>query len=736
MLPLSSRHARPSSRRAAPTPPARPAALALACLLLAQGAAAEPVTATDTAAQADTPARQQLDAVVVTATRGSKALDRIPGAVGVISRADIETQTLVSEDPSALLALQVPGYAPSRQKLSNFGEGLRGRNALLLLDGIPQTNPLRFGGREGYFADPMIVDHIEVVSGASAAQGMGATGGIINTITRRPTQAGTQQSVELKLGTQLKGDSGSWKTGYLLQHRSESGDNNQPWDLLFYAGTQSLDTGVDGAGRALATESLHRSADMFLKVGTDFGAQRLQLMLNGFNASGFDDRVDVPGDRKTGLPTTSTDGAPGWDEPRNRVRSASLEWTHDDLAGGRASVQLFKQDFKARYSGGVISTFQDASIAPVGTLIDQSEIVAKKWGLRSSWVRPDLGLKGLELTTGLDLLDDTSSQRLTQTGRTWVPPLHYRSLAPFAQLEYEFGPLTVRGGLRDEHTRLQVDTYRTLAFYNNTLVQGGERRANQLVKSLGGVWRFGRSGWSAFVSYNEGFGPPDAGLILRAVKAANQSVDQLVDLQPIVVKNHEVGVNWRGGTSSLSASVYRSRSELGSQIVVSNGIGTVQRVPIEVQGLELTADHRLNAQLKLNATYARTLGHTASAAGQPLNLALGARSQGPDKLLLGAQWTPSSAWSTQLNLSHYRPRDANEGKLSGSTSLAEHFAGYTVLDLATRWQTAYGQWGLGIENLLNRRYFTYYGEANYSGTNDDYYAGRGRTYTLSWRRDF
>ena len=29
-----------------------------------------------------------------------------------------------------------------------LGEGLRGRNALLLLDGIPQTNPLRLGGRE------------------------------------------------------------------------------------------------------------------------------------------------------------------------------------------------------------------------------------------------------------------------------------------------------------------------------------------------------------------------------------------------------------------------------------------------------------------------------------------------------------------------------------------------------------------------------------------------------------
>jgi iron complex outermembrane receptor protein len=149
----------------------------------------------------------------------------------------------------------------------------------------------------------MIVDHIEVVSGASAVQGMGATGGIINTITRRPTQAGTQQSVELKLGTQLKDDSsGSWKTGYLLQHRSEATASSQPWDVIFYAGTQSQDTGVDGASRALATESLHRSADLFVKAGTDFGAQRLQLMVNGYNASGFDDRVDVPGDRKTGRP--------------------------------------------------------------------------------------------------------------------------------------------------------------------------------------------------------------------------------------------------------------------------------------------------------------------------------------------------------------------------------------------------------------------------------------------------
>jgi iron complex outermembrane receptor protein len=674
-----------------------------------------------------------LQAVIVTATRGSKAVEKIPGAVSVISRSEIEAQTLVSEDPSALLSLQVPGYAPSRQKLSNFGEGLRGRNALLLLDGIPQTNPLRFGGREGYFADPMIVERIEVVSGASAVQGMGATGGIINTITRRPTQAGTRHTVELKHATQGHADTQGWKAGYMLEHKGEGSDS---LDVLAYLGARTQGVGIDGDGRRLATESLHDAADAFVKLGHGFGAQRVQLMFNRFHASGFDDWVDLPGNRATGVPTSAQRGSLAWDPPRNDVRSASLEWTHAALAGGYASAQLFKQDFAARYSGGVITTFQDASIAPAGTLIDQSEIVADKWGLRTSWVRPDLGLAGLEFTLGLDLLRDTSSQRLTQTGRTWVPPLRFESLAPFTQLEYEIGPLTLRAGLRDERSSLTVDTYRTLAFYGNREVAGGTREAHELVKNLGGVWRFGTSGWSAFASYNEGFGPPDAGLILRAVRTAGQSVERLVDLQPIVTKNREIGLAWRGASGSLSASVYDSRSDLGSQIIVTNGIGTVQRVPIEVKGFEFAGQWRPLRELRLDATYARTRGRTAAAAGQPLDLDLGARSQGPDKLVLGAHWAFAPAWSAQLNAARWFSRDANVGKFSGTTSLEEHFKGYTVADLALRWASPWGDLGLGIENLFDRQYITYYSQSHYAGTNDDYYAGRGRTVTVSWRRSF
>ncbi|MCE4557187.1 TonB-dependent receptor [Roseateles cellulosilyticus] len=702
-------------------------AMASAALLFSLSTHAEPVS--DAADPASPEVRNTLDQVVVTATRGAKALEKIPGAVSVISASEIAAQGLVSEDPSALLAVQIPGYAPARQKLTNFGEGLRGRNALLLLDGIPQTNPLRLGGREGYFADPMIVSRIEVVSGASAAQGLGATGGIINTLTRKPTQPGTRQTVELRYGSQFHGDSDAWKTGYMVEHKSD-------FDLLAYVGLRSQDIGVDGTGRPLATESLHQAADGFLKIGKDFGDQRVQLMINRFHADGFDDRVDVSGNRATGLPTTSAPGKLPYDAPRNEVRSASLEWTHADLAQGAASVQLFKQDFSARYSGGVIATFQDASLAKVGTLVDQSEIKARKWGLRASWVRPDVWTPGLELTLGADYLDDESQQRLTQTARTWVPPMTYRSLAPFAQLEYESGPLTVRGGLRDERSRLQVDDYRTLAFYGNQAVQGGERSASKLVKSLGAVWRFGSSGWSSFVAYNEGFGSPDVGLILRAVNTPGRSVGTLVDLQPILTDNREVGVAWRGARGSVSASVYRSHSDLGSQLVVSNGIGSLQRVPITVRGFEISGEWRPDAAWQLNGSYALTRGRTASAAGGSLDLDLGARSQGPDKLVLGGRWQPAPAWSVQWTQSVYFSRDANIGKLAGKVPLDERFNGYTVADLSVSWDSPWGYLGAGVENLFNRSYLTYYAQANYSGTADDYYAGRGRTVTLSWRRSF
>lgn len=677
-----------------------------------------------------------LQRVVVTATRGNKAIEKIPGAVTVITSQEIQAQTLVAEDLSQVLAVLAPSYAPSRQKLTSFGESMRGRTALLLFDGVPQSNPLRNGAREGYFADPSLIERIEVISGASAVQGLGATGGIINFISRTPRETGTRQRVELKYGTQGHGDDALWKAGYSVEHKGD-------FDALLHVGATLRGVGVDGNGQRLGLEAIQgdtqdsRAGDLFLKLGRDIGAQRLQFSLNKFRVEGEGDWAPVAGDRKTGLPTGAAPGTPPGQPPRNEVRTLSLDWTHADLAGGQARAQVYKQDFSALYGATAATTFQDARLAPQGKLIDQSEVVADKAGVKLSWVRPDLFIDGLELTTGLDWLSDTSQQRLALTERSWVPPLKFRSTAPFAQLEFELGAFTLRGGARHESATLEVDDYQTLAFYKNTAVQGGRRSFGQWVKSLGAVWRLG-GGWSSFLSYNEGFGLPDVGLVLRAVNKPGQSVDKLISLEPVLTDNREIGLAWRGALGSLSASVYRSHSDLGSQIRVdaATGVGSVQRVPVDVDGFEFSGELKPARDWTLSASVARTRGVTAAQVGAPLDVTLGARSQGPDKFVLAANWQFAATGQARLQATRLRSRDINLGRMVGTARLEEHFDGYTLVDFTASYGTPWGEFGVGIENLLNRQYIGYYAQSNPAGSNDDLFAGRGRTLTLSWRRSF
>jgi len=69
------------------------------------------------------------------------------------------------------------------KKLSGFGETLRGRSPLYLVDGVPQSTPLRDDSRDGYTIDPFFIDRVEVIFGSNAIQGIGATGGVVNYVT-------------------------------------------------------------------------------------------------------------------------------------------------------------------------------------------------------------------------------------------------------------------------------------------------------------------------------------------------------------------------------------------------------------------------------------------------------------------------------------------------------------------------------------------------------------------------
>ncbi len=702
-------------------------AVAAACMTMAANAFAQQAVAIQEAPMAE---------VVVTATRGAKAVDKIPGAISVISQQDLAAQYLIADDPSQALSTYIPGYAPSRQKMSSTGESLRGRQPLILLDGIPQSNPLRAGMREGYFADSFIIERIEVINGASAVQGMGATGGIINYITKAPRTNGTTHGINLRAATQFRSDNLDWKTGYSISHKSDA------FDFLGYAAVQRRGMSYDGSGRRLGIDTVQGDTldthgnDLFVKIGKTFGAQRLQLSLNRFNLEGDGDYMNDPGSVAEGVPTSSLPGTPIGDAPRNKVRSASLDYRHADLAGGMFSAQLFGHQFESLYGATKVATFQDSRIAPTGTLWDQSQILADKLGARITYVRPDTLIAGLEATVGVDFLRDETEQRLAITDRTWVPLLKFNSTAPFAQLEYEFGPVTVRGGVRHEIADLEVDTYTTLAAYGSRTVQGGSAEFSKSVKNIGAVWRFAPQ-WSAFAASSEGFGLPDAGLVLRGVNKPDQSVSSLISLQPIVTRNNEIGLNWRGGKGQFGISRYDSRSRLGSVIrITSAGVGLVERVPTTVKGWEVSGEWRPTRAVSAFGSYARTDGKTAATQGAPMDISLGARSQGPDKAVLGANWKWMPASSLRLQATHLFDRDINIGRMVGTSRLEEHFNGYTLVDAAASWDTRHGKIGVSIENLLDKQYVGYYSQSAAATDPGNTYAGRGRTLAVNFSRVF
>ena len=134
----------------------------------------------------------------------------------------------------------------------------------------------------------------------------------------------------------------------------------------------------------------------------------------------------------------------------NEFKQAALNYSHKDLFGGTFLATAYFARQRMRFPGDNSADRQDPLIAPLGTLVDQSEINSKKYGLRTSYSHEDFLIDGLELRFGVDAVHDTTEQRLALTDRVWVPPLKYTSFGPYAQLSWDIGPVTLSGGVRHE----------------------------------------------------------------------------------------------------------------------------------------------------------------------------------------------------------------------------------------------------------------------------------------------
>ena len=676
----------------------------------------------------------ELEAVTISATRAKSEAGKTPQKITVISREQIEQQLAITSDHGQILSNLIPSYSPSRQKMSSAGETFRGRSALVLIDGVPQSTPLRNSARDGYTIDMAMVERIEVIHGASAEHGLGATGGIINYVTRRPKGGTLRQHAGVSL--EAPTDYESAGLGYKLDYRVEG--NEGSWDYLAAASWQTRGMSYDANGTLIGVDDTQgdimnsHSSDLLLKLGYWFDSeQNLELMVNRFQIEGEHEYVNVPGNRAAGTPATSRKGSPPGEAPQNEVLATSLSYKHDDLSGNRLSAQLYSQRFRARFGGNSLASFQDASIAPVGTLFDQSQNESDKYGGKFTLSRDGLFDNHLMLTGGLDVLQDTTSQMLIATDREWVPETRFRNFAPFIQAEIRAHErLTLHAGVRHEYAELEVGSFHTIASTTKPAggvsVEGGSPTFEETLFNTGLVFEL--TDWAQlYANYSEGFGMPDVGRVLRGISQPGMSVDSFLDLQPIVTDNREVGLRFNHGPFDAEIGYFESNADLGARLENVGGVYQIRRERSEIDGIEATAGWQINPVHRVQATYAQVNGQSDTDGDGKVDTDLDGANISPDRYGVSWQANWTDKLNTRLQANHYASRGFDDPALE--------FDGYSLVDASLGYRLPVGEASLGIENLLNKEYLSYYAQAA-SKRDDQMFMGRGRTVTLGYRVSF
>lgn len=674
--------------------------------------------------------------IVVTAARTTLPASALPLTVDIIDRETLSRQVTVSGSVVDAISALLPAFSPTREKITGVGETLRGRSPLYAINGIPQSTPIRDGGRDGYTIDPFFIDRIEVIYGSNALQGIGATGGVVNQVTvRAPKQDGWsgRTLVQGNAGNDFSGASLGGKLGGLVNFRRGRVDAT--------AGVAFERRGVflDGRGRRIGYDGNQSeiqdtdSLSFFGRVGVDLSdTARFEVIANRFRLEGNNHYVPVDGSRALGIPATTRLGETQGQPSTGIAQMVSASLTDSDLAGGAFTLQAFYNRTSDTFAGGILATFQDAAIAPVGTLFDQSRNVSRKLGGKVSYERAVPGFEALTVTLGFDALTDRTAQTLVQTNRSWVPQTDFRSLAPFGQANLKLfdGVVRLAGGVRYENVRLEVPDYTTLASAGSRFVTGGAPSFRRALWNGGAVLE-PIKGIRAYGSYAEGYTIADIGRVLRGISQPNIRIDDFLDLTPVISNNRELGIEVAQGPLTASATYYWSSSEAG-QVLVRNddGIFNVVRQPIDIAGLELNVDTRTPVPgLKIGFGFSHVTGRTDTNADGILDADLDGANISPDRLNLNADFS-RGRFSARVQGRYYLSR-----RFQGQP-IANDFTGYRLFDAYVAYEFAIGRMMLSVQNLGNVDYVSYYSDTQGPTDNARFYTGRGRNVTLGWQAAF
>lgn len=686
--------------------------------------------------------------VEITAQRSSSDLIRPTRQINVIDHDELTQLRQGSDSFATLLSKIVPGMADSSHTITDYGQTLRGRNMLVLVDGIP-LNTNRDSSRNLSSINPASIDHVEVLRGSSAIYGSGATGGIVS-VTTRP--AGKEPVAESTFSltaplSRLGKDGLGGEVQHYLSGRTDT------IDYALNLSAQHTGGSWDGRGDRLAPEP--SQGDMFdsnaYGIGGKLGLrldrnQRLQFALSYYDARQDSDYGSDPAVAKLPAGTAAArplDGLQLADQNRIRNTLFSVDYQHQDFYGSSLGAQLYYRDFFTRFT-----PFDARAVSTRGNNVDQVMQNSSVFGGRLTLNTPLTESKKTKLTWGMDFnqersdmpddifdpaaYDASGGKVFRKIGTlTYMPALTTRSIGAFAQLQHQFNDQwSAEGGMRYERASAEYDDFTPLSQYRAASprqVKGGKVSYGASLFNIGVVYKPVRQ-QEFYGSVSQGFQLPDIGVTIRnATPAFNINSSAL---EPVKTNNYELG--WRGafGDTLTSLAVFYTTSLLGDVQSFNNGL-ILTRTSEKILGVEGSADYLPgDSAWGGGATFTWMRGREQAQNSASDQIMSGYRIP-PLKLTAYLQYKPNERWSNRLQASYFAARDY---RLNGLTGFGRReVSSYTTVDAISRYDvTPKDTVSIGIENLLNRYYFPAYSQLMRNSNNTSRLPAAGAVLKVSY----
>ncbi len=657
-----------------------------------------------------------LGEIVVTAPRYRVPfVDAQPG-ISVIARPDIEAspartlpELLARQAGINLRDLHGTHSGTSTVDLRGFGAAA-GQNALVMIDGRP-LNDWDLSGVVWSALPLEQVERIEVLRGSqSVLYGAGASGGVINIVTRETARQAAPIQARMDLGsfgerkvqatTSLGGEATRLSLSAGIEHADGYRDNNEHTQHNLFG------------------DLLHVTEHG--EVGLKLSADRQTLRMPGARQVQPSAGVDqLTTDRRgTGTPLDWAKRA-GWSA------GGYGRWA---IGSGELLLDLAyrRKDQDSYYDFGGFPDYREAELG-LWTLSPRYRL---KMGPNENHT----------LLLGMDLLRWDYDLAVSNAPSNVGQPINrvdasQEQIAVYLRDSVKVGR-TVKVNLGARLERMAVsanDVYDPTApgaFFGSAAPAGSQS-----------AWQ---RAWEAGLSWS--FSPVDTlyGRAGRSYRFA--TVDELYEFTPIFTRafqflrpqssrDLEVGVQRQTPSGRLRAALYQMRVKDEIHLdPYGAGIGNTNLPPLRRYGAELEGSHRLG-KLALSGAY--TLTQAEFTAGSLNGLPLDGR-EVPlvprHHLTLGLGWAFAPQTDLGLDLRYVGSQYMDNDE---TNTFFRKIPAYALTDLKLRHNAGHWRWSLGILNLLDRDYYSYAVRSTNPMTPDRFNAyplpGRSILATLEYR---